>query len=330
MSTLRIAATPYARRLADELGVDLRSVTPSCSDGIRGRDVENAKRYRIKATPLSKAVALGLGVGLDTVHGSGYGGKITKADVLAAAAAKTTKKTLPGEVIPLTSMRKVIAKRMCASHTEIPPVTSVVKVDVTQLLEFRQKLNEGREKAQRITVNDLIIRATAKALLQHKRFRMSIDGGNYIVNEHINIGVAVGIDDGLLVPVIHDVDKKTIDEISAEAKLLAGKAKTGALRPENMGGGCISISNLGMFGTYLFTPIVNQPEAAILGICSTEDELALVDGAVVVRKKMMVCLTFDHRIINGTEASKFQAELKRILETPEEIISEIAGGSYGD
>lgn len=220
----------------------------------------------------------------------------------------------------MSGMRKVIARRMSASHTEIPPVTQCTKVDVTELLALREKINKNREKADKISINDMVIKAVAKAIMKFDRFRMSLEGDYFVLHDQINIGVAVGLDEGLLVPVIRDVDKKSVDQISHEAKELARKAKNGTLTPAEMGDGRITISNLGMFGTYCFTPIVNQPEAAIVGVCSVEDELALIDGEISVRKKMMICVTYDHRIINGMESSLFQCEVRDLLQNPIEIL----------
>jgi pyruvate dehydrogenase E2 component (dihydrolipoamide acetyltransferase) len=220
----------------------------------------------------------------------------------------------------MSGMRKVIAQRMFASHNEIPNVTQNIKIDVTELLALREKINAGKEKADKISVNDMIIKAVGKVVSEQERFRMTIEGNDFVLYDQINVGMAVGLDDGLVVPVIKDVDKKGLRQISKEAKELAKKAKAGKLMPEDMGNGRITISNIGMFGTHSFTPIINQPEASIVGVCGTEDELALVNGQVVVRKKMMVCVTYDHRILNGTEVCVFESRLKQLLENPVEIL----------
>lgn len=325
----RVAATPCAKRIAKEKGVDLTTVQPTGRRGeIRKRDVEAAVQRGPKATHLAQAMAEKLGVDLAGVTGTGTAGKITKADILATQAAaapatapaKAQKAAAPAEGIPMSGMRKVIARRMSASHTEIPPVTQCTKVDVTELLALREKINKNREKADKISINDMVIKAVAKAIMKFDRFRMSLEGDYFVLHDQINIGVAVGLDEGLLVPVIRDVDKKSVDQISHEAKELARKAKNGTLTPAEMGDGRITISNLGMFGTYCFTPIVNQPEAAIVGVCSVEDELALIDGEISVRKKMMICVTYDHRIINGMESSLFQCEVRDLLQNPIEIL----------
>ena len=149
---------------------------------------------------------------------------------------------------------------------------------------------------------------------------MTLQGESYALTEQVNIGIAVAVDDGLLVPVIRQTTGMSVSEISREAKRLAGLARSSGLKPEDLRGGCITISNLGMYGTYAFTPIINQPEASIIGACAIEDELVLMDGQVSVRKKMILCTTYDHRIINGAEASLFQADLKSRLENPVDIL----------
>lgn len=270
----------------------------------------------VAATPYAKFLAVNNGVDLSAVQPTGSMGEVKARDVqavMAAAPAETV-------AVPMSSMRKVIAQRMVSSHTEIPTVTACVKVDMTKLLALREQINAGKEKADRISINDFIVKATGKALLANERMRMTIQGDSFYIHNNIDVGVAVGMEDGLLVPVVRNVDVKTLSQISAEVKTLAASAREGKLKPQDMGNASISISNMGMFGTYYFTPIINQPEAAILGVCSIEDELALVNGEVTVKKVSMLATTFDHRILNGTETAKFQADLKALLENPLDIL----------
>ena len=323
----RIAATPAARRLAREKQLDLHGIAPGGPAGeIRRRDVEKAAGQAGKATGLAKAMAEKLNLDLSTVAGTGFGGKVTKADILRlqegapAQSGEAPAAPADGRRIRMNSMRRAIARRMLASHTQIPPVTQSSKVDVTELLRLREQMNAGRDRGERISLTDLAVRAVAKALLRYPRFRMRLEGEEYTRLDRIDVGVAVGLEDGLLVPVVRNADQKSVAVLSAEIKALAQRARDGSLRAEDMGDACITVSNLGMYGTYSFTPIVNQPEAAIVGVCSVEDELALTEGAVTVRKKMMICVTYDHRIINGMESSLFQSEVKRLLEHPVELL----------
>ena len=272
----------------------------------------------VAATPYAKFLAVNNGVDLASVQPSGSMGEIKARDVEVAM----TRQPAPADAVavPMSSMRKVIAQRMVSSHSEIPTVTACVKVDMTKLLALREEINAGKDKADRISINDFIVKATGKALVANERFRMTIQGDCFYIHNNIDVGVAVGMEDGLLVPVVRNVDTKTLSQISAEVKTLAASAREGKLKPQDMGNACISISNMGMFGTYYFTPIINQPEASILGVCAIEDELALVNGEVTVKKVSLLATTFDHRILNGTEAAKFQADLKALLENPLDIL----------
>ncbi len=302
-----IAATPYAKKLAGEMGVELAQVSATGKHGeILGRDV--------KATPLAKKVAADMGVDLAGVSGSGHAGKVMRDDVLGAAAATTGEATRK----PLSSMRKVISQRMTKSHQEIPVVTQHMKVDVTKLLELRAMLNENRES--KLSLNDFVLKVVAQAVKEHPDARTSIEGNEYIIKEDVNIGFAVGMEEGLLVPVIKNADIMSLSNISKKAKELAKTARAGSLKPENLAGGTFTVSNMGMFDVYAFTPIINQPESGILGVCSIEDELALVEGEVVVKKKMMISLTFDHRIMDGIGAVSFQRRIKELLENPMEAL----------
>ena len=322
-----VAATPMARRLAKEMGIDLAAVRPTGKHGeVVAADVENAKGTQPNASMLAARIAADQGIDLSTVTGTGFGGKIMSGDLQVSGADEAGVADLVKEIEELierrrmTGMRKAIAKQMLKSHTEIPPVTQTIKVDVTDLLELRGQINAGLEKEEKVSVNDIIIKAVGKAITKFERFRMSLDGNEYVLNNQINVSVAVGMDDGLVTPVLRNVDKKSLYQISQEAKAMVKKAREGKLQPEELKGGRITISNIGMYGTHTFTPIINLPEASIVGICGVEDELALVEGEVVVRKKMMVCVTYDHRILNGTEICEFELYLKKLLENPLSII----------
>lgn len=321
-----IPATPYAKLLSRQNGIDLSLAQPTGNYGaVRAADVMKveATPSRAKATPLAKRMAQGMGIDITQVVGSGHGGKVTRADVLAAR----PKGDQPAAKAPaqqgekregMSAMRKVVARRMLQSHTEIPPVTQVVRNDVTALMEARQKLNANG--GRKYSMNDFILKAVAKALDSNRHMLVSIDGDEIIYKDNINLGMAVAIDSGLIVPVINDADKLTLEQLSDAAKDLAVRARENKLLPDEYRGNTFTVSNLGMFDVETFTPIINQPDAAILGVCSVFDELALVDGAVVVRKVMRTCLTYDHRLLDGASAARFQKELKRLLENPIEIL----------
>ena len=311
----RIPATPAAKRLARERGIELASVTPSGSLGqIKAADV--AAAGALKATPLAKAMAADLGIDLKKVVGSGSGGKVTKADITPAVPVPTTAATAgEDELKPHSAMRKVIAKRMLSSHLNIPPVTQNCVADVTALMALREKINAM--EGVRVTVNDFIVMAVAKTLKEQPHVNASYTDAGLLIKKHINIGVAVALPEGLIVPVIRDADKLALHEISEAAKALQMKAKEGRLLPDDYSGGTFTVSNLGMMGVTAFTPIINEPESAILGICATEQRLEMDDeGRITKRLKMPLCLTYDHRSIDGAQAAIFSNRVTQMLENP--------------
>lgn len=294
---------------------------------------------RIRISPLARKTAAKLGVDVSGIVGSGPSGRIRQQDVLAAAkapkaaapvaaepapAAKPVSKTglelMEGDTVSkLAGMRKVVAQRMLQSHTEIPPVTQNTKVDVTELMKFRKMLLA--ETGNKYSVNDLILKATAKCLRQHPEVLVSLDGDQVIQRAHVNLGMAVALDAGLIVPVIRDADRMGLDALSAAAKDLASRAKSNKLTPDEYKGSTFSVSNLGMFGIETFTPIVNQPDAAILGVCAVEDELVMDDeGNISKHQVMRLAFTYDHRLIDGAVAAKFVMALRDLLEKPMSII----------
>ena len=296
-----------------------------------------AKGARIRISPLARKTAAKLGVDVSKLTGTGPSGRIRQQDVLAAAnapkavapaapaaAAKPVSKTglelMEGDTVSkLAGMRKVVAQRMLQSHTEIPPVTQNTKVDVTELMKFRKMLLA--ETGSKYSVNDLILKATAKCLRQHPEVLVSLDGDQIIQRAHVNLGMAVALDAGLIVPVIRDADRMGLDALSAAAKDLASRAKSNKLTPDEYKGSTFSVSNLGMFGIETFTPIVNQPDAAILGVCAVEDELAMDDeGNISKHQVMRLSFTYDHRLIDGAVAAKFVMALRDLLEKPMSII----------
>ena len=295
---------------------------------------------RLRVSPLARKTAAKLGVDLSKLTGSGPSGRIRQQDVLAAAdaaqasapapaaaaapaakpAAKGGLELMEGDtVVKLAGMRKVVAQRMLQSHTEIPPVTQNTKVDVTELMKFRKMLLA--ETGSKYSVNDLILKATAKCLRAHPEVLVSLDGDRIIQRAHVNLGMAVALDAGLIVPVIRDADRLGLDALSAAAKDLASRAKSNKLTPDEYKGSTFSVSNLGMFGIETFTPIVNQPDAAILGVCAVEDELVMDDqGGISKHQVMRLSFTYDHRLIDGAVAAKFVMALRDLLEKPMSII----------
>lgn len=299
-----------------------------------------ANGKRVKISPLARKTAQKMGVDYTVITGTGPSGRIVVKDVLAAAATpkaavtaaapteapkaapapKAGLELMEGDtVIKLAGMRKVVAQRMLQSHTEIPPVTQNIKVDVTELMAFRKMLLEKTGK--KYSVNDLVLKATAKCLSQHPEMLVAYDGNQIIQRAHVNIGMAVALDAGLIVPVIRDADKMSLDAISAAAKDLATRAKENKLSPDEYKGSTFSVSNLGMFGIETFTPIINQPDAAILGVCAIEDEVALdAEGKLYNKKVMRLSVTLDHRLLDGAVVAKFEMDLRDLLQSPMSIV----------
>ncbi|MCI8810018.1 MAG: 2-oxo acid dehydrogenase subunit E2 [Oscillibacter sp.] len=296
-----------------------------------------ANGARIRISPLARKTAAKLGVDYSHLTGSGSSGRITQKDILAAAEAQKNAPAAPASatapapksgglelmegdtVVKLAGMRKVVAERMLQSHTEIPPVTQNIKVDVTALMKFRKMLLA--ETGKKYSVNDLILKATAKCLRQHPEMLVSFDGDRIIQRAHVNLGVAVALDAGLIVPVIRDADRMGLDAISAAAKDLAARAKENKLTPDEYKGSTFTVSNLGMFGIETFTPIINQPDAAILGVCAIADELDMDDEGKLFKKQVMrLSVTLDHRLLDGAVVAKFEMDLRDLLQNPMQIL----------
>ena len=311
-----IMSTPYAKKLARESSIDLKEIKGSGANGeIYAKDV--------KASPVAKRMAEKSNIDISTVPGSGFGGKVMKADVQKAIENKTAACTSSHEEkrTKLSGMRRVIAERMLSSASEIPSAVIMLSADVTRLMELRSEMNAGKEKEDKITVNDIVLMAVAKALSVSPEFRARIDGNELVTFDYVNLGCAISVDGGLLVPVIKDADKMTLTDIHKTVKDFSARARCGKLLPDELTGSCFSVSNLGSYGVEFSTPIINQPDSGILGVGEAKDELYLkADGSVGQRKMMGLSLTFDHRIIDGVPAAKFLNTVKNYLENPVSIL----------
>ena len=329
------AAAPAAAPVAEAAAAAAPAPAPA--------PVAAANGKRIRISPLARKTAKKLGVDCAAIKGSGTNGRIVQRDVLAAAesapkaapapAAQKSAAAAPaitafpvkdlelmeGDTVEkLTGMRKVVAQRMYTSAVEIPTVTQTVKVDVTALLAFRKKL---KEEGHAFSVNDFVLKAVAKALRRHPEILVSLDGEQIIRRAHVNLGMAVALDAGLIVPVIRDADLLSLEALSAKAKDLAERARANQLGADEYKGSTFTVSNLGMFGVESFTPIINQPDAAILGVNCTEDELVMeADGTIAKHQVLRISLTFDHRLLDGAVAAKFEMTVRDLLEHPMDIL----------
>lgn len=303
-----IPATPYAKTLASESGIELSAVIPSGRRGeIVGADVE-----RELSMPLARRIAADEGIDLSLIKGRGFGGKITKEDARRAGA---TAPAGDDEVVRLSGMRKAIIRNM-EEAWRIPTVTQSADADVTELLKLREAVNAGR--AEKFSLNDFVLKATAKALTKHPDFLVSMgEDDTCIKHRHIHLGMAVSLgNNGLIVPVLRDADRLGLEALSLQAKELAGRARSGKLLREEYAGSTFTVTNLGMYGITSFSPILNLPNAAILGVCGVHDALALEGDKVVVRKKMGLSVTYDHRLLSGAPVAQFLVTLCELLSNP--------------
>ena len=289
---------------------------------------------RIKASPLAKSMAKESGINLGQIQGSGEGGRIVRKDVIGVkpgeAIVPTAAKTVaaPTQVVSLqtntpessyedktvSQMRKTIARRLSESKFTAPHFYLSVEIDMERAMEVREQLNQNSDV--RISYNDLVIRSVASALKKHAVINASWLGDRIRYNHDVHIGVAVAVEDGLLVPVIKHADRKTLSQINGEVKLLAGKAKDKKLQPDEMQGNTFTISNLGMFGIEEFTAIINPPDACILAVGGIIQKPVVKNGQIVVGNTMKVTLSCDHRVVDGASGAQFLQTLKSILEEP--------------
>jgi pyruvate dehydrogenase E2 component (dihydrolipoamide acetyltransferase) len=285
----------------------------------------------VRSSPLARRLASERGVSLSSVQGSGPGGRIIKRDIEAAAvaapaaaagapsrpAAPSPRPTFEGDYqdVPLTQIRKIIAKRLGESIGPIPTFYLTAELDLTRVMEMRGAMAELGDEFK-VSVNDVLLKAIAVALSQHPEVNAHWLGDHIRYFNRVHLGMAVATDDGLIVPVIWDADRKRLSEISREAKELAKRARERKLKPEEFTGSTFSVSNLGMFGIDQFTAIINPPEAGIIAIGTGEDKLVVVNGEPVVRKRVRLTMSCDHRIIDGAVGAKFLQSLRRLVENP--------------
>ena len=318
----RVFASPRARRVARERGVDLALVTGSGPNGrIVEKDVLDHLARRPQASPVAAKAAEALGVDLAAVGGSGPGGRIMKEDVLAAAAPAAPAEGAPAvESTPLSGLRRIIAERMAASHSQTARVTLVTEVDATAFVEVRQQLKAAvaEEWGFAPGYNDLLGIIVARALREfpYMNARLSADGDAIERLPHVNLGMAVDTERGLLVPVIRNADRRGLREFGAEFRALVERARAGRSLPDDLSGGTFTITSLGTFEIDAFTPIINLPEAAILGVGRIRPKPVVREGEIVVRQMWTLSLVFDHRLVDGAPAARFLQRIKKLVENP--------------
>lgn len=307
------------------------SAPPAPAPPAPAPDGGNGAGGRVKASPLARRLAAENKLEIRGLAGSGPGGRVVKRDVEAAlqagapgaAGARAPAYRAPGpqaaEVVevPVSQMRKSIARRLVTSNGPVPTFFLTIEVDMGRMLDAREGMNARLEPlGAKVSVNDLLIKALAMALRQHPEVNAS--WGETVIRRYgrVHVGVAVAIEDGLITPVIRDADAKGVAQIGAEVRELAGRAREKRLQPDEYTGASFSISNLGMFGIDEFTAIINPPEAGILAVGRVEEKPVVVDGAVVVRPRMRVTMSCDHRVVDGATGARFLQTLRGYLEEP--------------
>lgn len=287
-------------------------------------------RRRPVASPLAKRLAGEHGVDLAEVAGTGPEGLITREDVLSHLEGLRAAEAVPKpawlgeeEVIPLAGWRKTMAERMALSKRTAAHITTIAEVDMTELGELRKEMDRSEDPSKRgISYTAFIVKAVAQALPKYPILNSTLMDGKIVVKKYYHIGVAVSREQGgLIVPVIHNADQKSLFEISERLKDLADRSRKGEMRLEDVRGGTFSITNVGMLGTIINTPIINPPESAILGVGAIKKRPVVLNDQIAIRSMMYLCLTYDHRIIDGAPAIRFLQEVRRLLENPSLLLS---------
>ena len=344
-SSGEVRASPIARRLARERGVDLATV-PGTGPG--GRIVEAdvlaaadaarsaAEAGRVLASPLARRLAREQGIDLASVTGTGPGGRIVEADINAAAEAQAAAPSAP-EPVPapapaaapapegaeraeLSRMRQAIASVTSGSKREAPHFYVAVDVDMTAAMSLRRDINDELPASSRVSVNDLIVKASALAIGKHPKFNSFYRGDYLQMNPSINVGIAIALESGLIVPGIPECENKSLAQIAAASRDLIDRANNGRLQAEEYTGTTYSVSNLGMFDVDSFTAIIFPPHAAILAVGAVKEQPVARDGQLAIAEIMKATLSVDHRVADGAEAAQFLMEIKRLLEKPVSLL----------
>lgn len=284
---LRIS--PIARRMAEELKIDPRSITGTGPEGrITKKDVEAFAKS----------------------------GGATKAASAPSPAAAAVAVTAEDKKVPLTKLRQAIARRMVESKTTIPHFYVATEVDMGAVIDLRKQLNSLVSESEKISVNDFILKAAALTLREFPNINTSFNGDHLVQHGHVNMGIAVAVNGGLLTIVVKDCDVKSVKMIAAEAKAMAARARDGKVKPEDIDGSTFTVSNLGMFDVDSFTAIINPPEAAILAVGSAKEIAVVKNGSLTTGWRMKATISADHRVTDGAEAAQFMQAFKKKLEEP--------------
>ncbi|WP_028582603.1 dihydrolipoamide acetyltransferase family protein [Desulfogranum japonicum] len=327
-----VLASPIARRLAKEQGIDLHDVTGTGPNGrVTEKDILSytppPDEYAgFNAAPQAIALAKKSGIDLSEITGTGEGGKILKVDVLRAmqpaysADDKGSAGAAAPEILPFSGMRKIIADNMMASLHNMAQLTAFVECDVTEMTAFRDRVRAKYAKNDaipRVSYNDIIAVAVSRTLMKYPYMNSWLTDEGIVRHKQVNLGIAVALDEGLVVPHIKDAEKKSLTDLAVEIREVAGKARKGGLTMDELQGGTFTITNVSMLGVDGFTPIINPPEIGILGVGRAVQKPAVdKNGNIVSRTMMTLSLTFDHRVVDGAPAMNFLRALADCLEDP--------------
>ena len=331
-----VRASPLARRLAKERGVDLSAITGTGPGGRiteadipeQGAPAAASVNGYVKASPLAKRLARERGIDLATLSGTGPGGRITEADVpehAPVAAAPGSAETvapagLTSENVELSRMRQAIAKVTVDSWQSAPHFYVSVDIDMTKAMSFRRDVNDELDAEKRVSVNDFIVKASAIAIGRHPKFNSFFRDDHLQMNASINVGIAIALESGLIVPGINGCENRSLVEIAAASRDLAARANNGSLRNDEYSGTTFSVSNMGMFDIESFTAIIFPPHAAILAVGTVKEQPVVRDGELAIAQIMKATLSTDHRVADGAEAAQFIVEIKKLLENPISLV----------
>ncbi len=340
----KVKISPIARKLAEKSNLDITKITGT---GPRGRILrEDVEKYiksaeeervekRVRISPLARKTAKEIGIDYksEKIVGSGPGGRIVKEDIIAyskgkekagkeVVAAPSAEITIKSSN-PLEGIRKVIAERMSYSRSNIPHLVLNAKADATQLIALREKFKEKilKKYGIKITYTDFILKSTSVALRENLEVNSTFSDGNYIIYDDVNVGVAVSLEGGLIVPIIFNCDKLEIINIAKKRIELVGKAREGKLSLEEISNGTFTVTNLGMYGIRSFSPIINPPQAAILAVGEIYTEPAVVNGKIKPESFIDLSVSCDHRIIDGIVGAKFLRRIAELIENPAELVN---------
>jgi len=334
--TEEIRASPLARRLARERGFDLAIITGTGPGGrITEADIPEQGAAAapaalasfngyIKASPLAKRLARERGIDLATLTGTGPGGRVIEVDVpehaAPAAAGSAAPATLVSDNVELSRMRQAIARVTSDSKRDAPHFYVAVDVDMTKAMSFRRDLNDELDAENRVSVNDLIVKASAIAIGRHPKFNSFFRDDHLQMNAAINVGIAIALESGLIVPGINGCERKSLVEIAAASRDLVSRANSGTLRNDEYSGTTFSVSNLGAFDIESFTAIIFPPHAAILAVGTVKEQPVVRDGELAIAQIMKATLSTDHRVADGAEAAQFLVEIKKLLQNPISLV----------